>query len=76
MVRRDETVSIRIHPANKAVIDWLIFRRRAATGKGLTIDEILWEAFKKAEPEAVKAVLEQGATPPVKQEDDKSRKQK
>lgn len=76
MVRRGDTVSVRIHPTNKAVIDWLIFEHRAKTGKGLTTDEILWEVFKAAKPKAVEAVLAQGATPPVKQEDDKSRKQK
>lgn len=64
MVRKGETVSIRIHPTNKAVIDWLVTRARAVTGQGLTNDEALWAVFNKCEKDAVDAVLEMGAVPP------------
>lgn len=64
MTRRGETVSIRIHPTNKAVIDWLITNHRATTGQGMTNDEALWMVFQKGAPDAVKAVLAMGAQVP------------
>lgn len=65
MARKGETVSIRIHPTNKAVIDWLVTRARAKKQLGMTNDEVLWETFSKCEPDAVAAVLAMGAEPPI-----------
>lgn len=67
---KGETVSIRIHTTNKAVIDYVIAQHRAKTGLGLSNDEVLWEALKERYPEAVRAALDAGATPPT----DKRRK--
>lgn len=74
MVRKGDTVSIRIHPTNKAVIDWLITNHRAQTGQGLTNDEALWLAFNEGAKEAVAAVLAMGAKPPVDERKDKPTK--
>lgn len=67
---KGETVSIRIHTTNKAIMDYVIAQHRASTGIGLSNDEVLWEAFKQKYPEAVKAALDAGAIPPT----DKRRK--
>lgn len=64
MVRKGDTVSMRIDPTNKAVLDWIAFNHRATTGKGMTIDEALWYAFTHDVSEAVEAVLKTGAQPP------------
>ena len=65
MVRKGDTVSMRIDPTNKAVLDWIIFNHRATTGQGMTLDEALWYAYTHDVTEAVEAVLKTGAQPPI-----------
>lgn len=74
--RKGDSVSVRIHPTNKAVIDWIITNHRAKTGKGLNNDEALWLAFNDPEVarEAVEAILGMGAPPPVDQRPEANKK--
>ena len=63
---KGQTVSIRIHPTNKAIMETIATDHRIATTKGLTNDEILFEALSKKYPDAVKRVLDSGAEHPLK----------
>lgn len=57
--------SIRVHPTNRAVLDYIAAMHVAQTGQNISIDEALWIAFTKGAPAAVAAVLALGAEPPV-----------
>jgi hypothetical protein len=65
MARKGVSVSIRVHPTIKTVIDYLSSKHRAETGVGLSNDEAIWMLIEGCAPDAVKFVESIGADIPV-----------
>ena len=64
MPKRGSSVSIRVHPTIKFVIDYLSNKNRIATGAGLSNDEAIWRLIEKGAPDAVEYVKSIGAEIP------------
>jgi hypothetical protein len=65
MAKRGASVSIRVHPTIKFVIDYLSNKNRIETGAGLSNDEALWRLIEQGAPDAVKYVKSIGAAIPT-----------
>lgn len=65
MARRGDSVSIRVHPTIKIVIDFLSSKHRAETGVGLSNDEVIWMLIEECAKDALEFVDSIGAEKPI-----------
>lgn len=65
MPRRGDSVSIRVHPTIKIIIDYLSSKHRAETGVGLSNDEVIWMLAEGCAKDAIEHVNKLGAEIPA-----------